>query len=67
MMLGDPGAVSWVSNNFDESFQERAREHLGCYSQQTSSSTHSGFRLQIQIFCAESEVAWGPFLESPDN
>ena len=31
-ILGDPGAVSWVRKNGDESFQERARAPLGCYS-----------------------------------
>ena len=30
--LGDPGAVSWVAKNGGESFQERVREPLGCYS-----------------------------------
>ena len=31
-ILGDPGAVSWARKNGDESFQERARAPLGCYS-----------------------------------
>ena len=39
-ILGDPGAVSRVGINGGESFQERAREPLGCYSWRTSSTTH---------------------------
>ena len=30
-ILGDPGTVNWVRKN-SESFQQRAREPLGCYS-----------------------------------
>ena len=42
IILGVPGVVSWVRNNGDDSFQERAREPLGCHSlEQTSSTTYS--------------------------
>ena len=41
-ILGVPGVVSWVRNNGDDSFQERAREPLGCHSlEKTSSTTYS--------------------------
>ena len=39
-ILGDPGAVNWVRKSGGESFQERAREPLGCYSS-IKSSTYS--------------------------
>ena len=38
-ILGNPGVVSWVRNNVDDSFQERAREPLGCHSLEETSST----------------------------
>ena len=41
-ILGDPGVVSGVRNNGDDSFQERAKEPLGCHSlEQTSSTAYS--------------------------
>lgn len=40
-MLGEAGVISQVEINGGESFQERVREPLGCYSLQTSSTTHS--------------------------
>ena len=31
-ILGDQGAVSWVGIKGGESFQERVKQRLGCYS-----------------------------------
>ena len=43
----DPGAVSRVGIDGGESFQERTREPLGCYSYRSSSTTHSNVCLWI--------------------
>ena len=58
VILGDrPGAVTQVGINGVEIFQERWRETLGCYSQQTSSANHSFECLSLIIFCAQSEAS----------